>query len=220
VSFRNLTAWAALAGALTGATAALGDEVACTGPLGAGSSEAALIEAYGKDNVTTGEVDGPEGSRMLATTVFPDDPDRRFEVFWWDEESRSVLATFSVPARDTAPGGLRLGMTPAEVAALNGGPFDMSGFDWDYGGYANLGEDSPLLELPGGCYPSIRFAPTKEVPEGTNINAIEGDVQVPSTEPLLDTLDARVSELWLNYPVPEEMEGEGEGEGEEAPPTE
>jgi hypothetical protein len=110
-------------------------------------------------------------------------------------------------------------MTPREIEGLNGGPFSMSGFDWDYGGYANLGEDSPLVELPGGCYPSIRFAPTKEAPEGTNIDAVEGDVEVPSTEPLLATLDARVTELWLSYPMPEEMEGEGEGDNEETPPA-
>jgi hypothetical protein len=196
------------------ASPALSAEVVCGGPLGPDSSEAALIAAYGADNVVTGQVDGPEGSTVLATTVFPNDPQRSFQVYWWDEDKHASLASFSLPAGDTAPGGLRVGQTVAEIEALNGGPFNISGFDWDYGGFANFGEESNLLNLPGGCYPSVRFAPTKEAPAGTNIDAVEGDIQVPTTEPLLKTLDARVESVWLSYAMPEGMEQEGEGEDE------
>ena len=202
--------------AVLAATPVVADEVVCGGPLSAKSTEADLIAAFGAANVQTGEVDGPEGTTLVATTVFGNDPAKSFQVYWWDETAHAGIASFSVPAGSTAPGGLKLGMTVKEVEALNGGPFTISGFDWDYGGYANFENSTKLQELPGGCYPSVRFSTTKEAPEGTNIDPIEGDIQVPTSEPLLVTLDARVESLWLSYPSPEgDSEGEGEEGGEE-----
>jgi hypothetical protein len=146
----------------------------------------------------TGEVPGPEGSTMIATTVFPNDPARKFEVDWWDEENHARISSFSIPEKDTAPGGLKIGMSVKEVEALSGAPFTMSGFDWDYGGYADL-SGGKLEQLPGGCYPSVRFAPTKQVSADTNIDAVEGDVVVPSSEPLLEKLGVRVESISLGY---------------------
>ncbi len=203
---------AALAGAVS--LPALAEEVVCGGPLGADGTEAGLIDAYGKDNVVTGEVDGPEGTTIVATTVFPNDPERSFQVYWWDEEAHEGLASFSLPAGATAPGGLRPGMTAAEVEALNGGPFTITGFGWDYGGFANFGETGALANLPGGCYPSVRFA-TGNIPDGLNIDSIQGDgVEIPSADPLLAKVDARVESVWLGYAMPEADEEEGEGEEE------
>ena len=58
---------AALAFAAAGSALAA-EPVACAGAFASDSSEARLIETFGKANVVTGEVDGPEGSTMLATT--------------------------------------------------------------------------------------------------------------------------------------------------------
>ena len=80
--------------ALAVATPGLAEEIACEGAFGIDSSEARLIEIYGADNVVTGIVPGPEGTEMLATTVFPDDPKRSLQFVWWNEEAlvRAVAA--------------------------------------------------------------------------------------------------------------------------------
>ena len=182
------------------ATPTLADQLTCDGPFSADSNEQKLIEAFGKDNVVTGEVPGPEGSTVLATTIFPNDEARKIEVGWWYEDNLSQLAYFTVPSGDIAPQGVKTGMTVKEVEALNGAPFEMQGFWWDYGGYANftggkLGGDDT------GCMVSVRFAPANdEAPADLDVDAISGEVQVPSSEPLLEKLDVRVESVSVSYP--------------------
>lgn len=184
---------------LLAATPALAEQLACDGPFAPDSSEARLLEVFGKENVVTGEVPGPEGSTVLATTIFPNDEARRIEVGWWDEEGLTQLAYFTVPSGDTAPQGVRAGMTVKEVEALNEGPFEMQGFWWDYGGYANF-TGGKLGAAEEGCIVSVRFAPVVEAPQNLDVEAIAGEVLVPSTEPLLETLDVRVESLSVSYP--------------------
>jgi hypothetical protein len=173
-------------------------ELHCDGPFAADSSEARLIETFGKNNVVTGEVPGPEGSTVIATTVFPNDPEKKMEFGWWDEERFERLAYFTVPAGDTAPNGLRVGMTVKEVEALNGGPFTLSGFWWDYGGFASF-EGSNLGDIEGGCSVSVQFQPTADIPGDVDVEAISGDHQVDSTEPLLETVDASIDTITVGY---------------------
>ncbi len=181
------------------ATPAVADQLSCDGPFAADSSEARLVEAFGRDNVVTGDIPGPEGSTILATTVFPDDPERKMEFGWWDEENLTQLAYFTVPEKDTSPQGVRVGMTVPEVEALNGAPFDMQGFWWDYGGYANF-TGGTLGAPEEGCMVSVRFAPTGDYPQDIDVDPVAGEVTVPSTEPLLEQLDVRVESLSVSYP--------------------
>lgn len=180
------------------ATPATAVEITCDGPFAADSSEARLIETFGKDNVVTGEVAGPEGTTVIATTVFPNDPAKSMEFGWWDEEKYERLAYFTVPSADAAPGGLKTGMTVKEVEALNGAPFELSGFWWDYGGYADF-QGGKLGEVPGGCNVSAQFQPMAEVPANLDVDAVSGDQSVSSSEPLLVTLDARVQSITVGY---------------------
>jgi hypothetical protein len=205
----------ALAAALL-ALPAGAQEMACSGVLGPDSSEARLIEAYGADNVMTGDVPGAEGETVLATTVYPNDPARSFQVGWWDEDKREQVAYFTVPANGVAPGGVRQGQTVAEVEALNGQPFTLLGFYWDYGGAASF-QDGRLADLPGGCQLSLAFEPRAELPAGTDDSAVVGDIEVPSSEPLLVKLDARVQSLFLSYPDASTEDGaDGDGGAEAA----
>jgi hypothetical protein len=186
--------------ALLLATPAFADQLSCDGPFSADSSAQKLIEAFGKDNVVTGEVPGPEGSTVLATTIYGNDPTRRIEVGWWDEDNLSQLAYFTVPSADVSPQGVKTGMTVKEVEALNGGPFEMQGFWWDYGGYANF-TGGKLGAADTGCMVSVRFAPKDgEAPADLNVDAISGEVTVPSSEPLLEQLGVHVDTVSVSYP--------------------
>jgi len=185
-------------------TPALGGEIKCEGPFGADSSEARLIETFDKENVVTGEVPGPEGSTVLATTVFPNDPARTMEFGWWDEQRNEQTAYFTVPAGELTPGGLRTGMTVKEVEALNGGPFQMYGFFWDYGGTA-IFEGGKLAALDGGCEVTVRFG-TAEYPAELNVDAISGDQQISSTEPLLEKVGAQIETITIGYADPNVVE--------------
>ena len=187
------------------ATPAYAEQLHCDGPYAADSSAARLIETFGAANVVTGEVPGPEGSTVIATTVFPDDPERKMEFGWWDEENYERLAYFTVPTADTAPNGLKAGMSIDEVQELNGAPFELSGFWWDYGGYASF-TGGKLGDVEGGCTVSVQFQPRVEDLEGVDVDAVAGDRQVESTEPLLRTVDARIDSITVGYRDYAEME--------------
>lgn len=179
------------------------ETVSCSGVYGPDSSEALVIETFGAENVETGLVYGPEGMEYIATTVFKDDADRRLEFGWWDEENRTRLSYVDLSFGQAAPLGLRLGMSVAEVEAINGQPFTIGGFWWDYGGYSLF--DTGAIGAVPDCFISIRFSPMVEETGDLDLTPVAGEVQVPSSEPLLEELDVRVNVLTLSYAMPEEL---------------
>jgi hypothetical protein len=156
-------------------------------------------------NVVTGMVYGPEGSELLATTVFGDDDQKAMEFFWFDEDNLSRLSDVRLAPSQTGPGGVRIGMSVADVEKLNGEPFIVGGFWWDYGGYANIESGALSGEREGGCYLSIRFSPELEDTGDLDVTAVSGEVSVPSGEPLLEKLDTRVQSITVGYPWPEDL---------------
>jgi hypothetical protein len=180
------------------------EQVACEGVFGPDSSEALVKETFGAENVVTGTVPGPEGTEMLATTVFPDDPDRKMEFGWFDEENFTRLSYVELSPNQIAPGGVRIGQTVAEVEALNGEPFIVGGFGWDYGGYGVF-QSGALANEEGACSLSVRFTIEDELPSDAAIDGIFGEVQVPSDEPLLEDVGANVQVLTLGYPWPDDL---------------
>ena len=183
---------------------AVADELACSGPLGKDATLADIEAAYGKANVVTGEVPGPEGTTLIATTVFGDDADKSFTVYWWDEDKHEHLSGFTVPAKDSAPGGVKLGMGIADVEALNGEPFTLSGFFWDYGGSAGF-DSGKLSGLPGGCVLNLQFSPSLDpLPEALS-NAISGDRELRSDMKDVRAAKPVVAAITAGYPAPEDM---------------
>jgi len=191
------------------------EEIGCEGVFNQNATLADFEAAFGKENVVTGEVPGPEGTTMIATTVYPNDPERTMQLHWWDEANVKYFAGLTLAKGDTGPGGVKIGMPIEEVERINGEPFTLLGFFWDYGGSAGF-DAGKLSELPGGCFLNLQFSPTLEVlPPGVE-TAISGDIELRSNMPEVLAAKVAVDEVNLGYPYPEELEGEmaGEGEGE------
>jgi hypothetical protein len=186
---------------LLAAAPALADEMACAGALGPDTTLSKIEETYGKANVVTGEVDGPEGTTMVATTVFPKDPDKSFQIYWWDEEKHERIAGFDVPANSTGPLGLKIGMPIADVQALNGEAFTLSGFYWDYGGSAGF-DKGKLSNLPGGCFLNLTFNPSVDPPNDTISNAISGEQDLRSDMKEFAVVKPVVQGISLGYADP------------------
>ena len=138
---------------------------------------------------------------MLATEVFRDSPKRRLQFVWWDEEGRKDPSYIELSSKMSSPGGVRAGMSVADVEALNGEPFKLSGFGWDYGGGAWI-QSGALAKLPGGCILSLSFSAT-EYPPGHDYDSITGDIEVQSTNPLLDIVGSRLDWVAVGYPHPD-----------------
>lgn len=134
--------------------------LACSGPFAKDSSHAKLQQAFGSQFVAIQKVDGAEGETFEASVLYRSEPSRRLEVTWQDDKKRSGLSSASAkkPSTWTGPEGIRIGMTLDEVAKINGQPFKLNGFEWDYGGYV-VDLKGKLASLPGGCGLMLRFSP-------------------------------------------------------------
>lgn len=178
-------------------------DFSCTGIFGADSSEALLKQTYGAENVVTGMVPGAEGQDMLATTVFPNDPDKTMQFGWMDDNTRDRLAWATLSPSIAGPHGVRVGMTVADVVAINGQPFTIGGFWWDYGGGGIIEQGALANADDTDCYVSLSFSPAEDYPQDLNVDAVSGEVSIPTDEPLLKQLDVRVSEVSISLPAEE-----------------
>lgn len=137
--------------------------LSCAGPLSARTTEADLRRLYGAANVTRGTIYGPEGDEIPGTILFDGDPQRRAEVIWNDAERRTGFGTLRTSGRRwSTQHGLRPGSPIAEVQRMNGRPFDLSGFGWDYGGSPNFEGGRLAPPAAPGCYISYDLAPAED----------------------------------------------------------
>ncbi len=173
----------------------------CAGPFARDASEASVAGVFGAGNVRDEMIDGPEGSTLDATLVFPDDPARRLVVLWHDEAARARPAAIIIQdeSKWIGPGGISLGSTLAETEAANGEPFSILGFGWDYGGSASF-PSGALASIPGGCTLSLTFQ-TGDQPLGPEFDAIMGDQEFRTDNPLIQKATPTVSQIAVGYPM-------------------
>lgn len=164
-------------------TIVLGKRVGLIKP---GMTDADIERAYGKKNLKNMELPGPEGSTFPGAKLF-EGTERELEIVW-DPENEAKKIVFDVRIIGTAwkfENGLKAGMTIEEVEKINGRPFKIAGFSWDYGGYANFEGG----KLEGKV--SIRFNPsTEEIPD-----YLQGDKEIASTDKKLRAVKPKVEEM-------------------------
>ncbi|MBE7493689.1 MAG: hypothetical protein HS117_01940 [Verrucomicrobiaceae bacterium] len=151
-------------------TIVLGKRVGLIKP---GMTSTDIERAYGKASVKHEDIPGAEGETIPGARLFAG-TDRELEIIW-DPEQEKKKVVFDVRVIGAAwkfENGLKPGMTLAEVEKINGRPFKVAGFEWDYGGYANF-EGGKLANKVG-----IRFNPTtEEIPE-----YLIGDKEISSAD--------------------------------------
>ena len=181
-----------------------GDRLACAPPLGPKSTHAEIVAAFGKENVGFQQIYAAEGEKIGATVVYPKDPARRLELIWMDHKKRSGLASVRLSEKTAwiAPNGVRRGMTIAEVEKLNGRPFTLSGFQWDYGGYVSDWKGGTLdAAVPGGCVVQVRFTLPDDAPDGP-ASKVAGDSDFSSADKNMRAVKPFVGTLGFGYPEP------------------
>lgn len=188
--------------------------LSCQAPFHQNATEQDLVAVFGKENVEYKSVPGAEGMETNATVIYPNDPARMLTVHWWDEDQRARPAAISVQADFAAdpegmdmwktdvlwrtPEGLRIGSDIAAAEAINGKPFKLSGFGWDYGGFVISWEGGALdAEARGGCGMLVRYAPSgTDIPDGAY-----GDTELMSNSPEVTGARPRVTEFSISYPM-------------------
>ena len=174
--------------------------VACSGVFAKDLTHLKLAIKYDSRNIAFGDVDGPDGSKIKASVLFPNDPRRRLEVLWNNEASRSDTSIIAINGKSqwVAPKGLKLGLPLAAVEKLNGKPFKVGAFGAD-GQASVLGwEGGALSSLPGGCKVGMRLAADSKAPPDAR-NAVTGDKQFLSNDASLRAVKPSVAEILIGY---------------------
>jgi hypothetical protein len=173
--------------------------VNCGGVFAKESSHVKLATFFGADVVQWTQVDGPEGSKLNASVLYPRDPKRRLEVLWNSEASRSDTQLIVINGQSswTGPKGLKLGLPLAAIEKLNKKPFSLHGFSGEDGGLVTSWESGALSTLPGGCKVSLRFTPNPKAPPADP--SVASDKPVLSSASALKPLSLKVTEIILGY---------------------
>ncbi|MEJ2131510.1 MAG: hypothetical protein P8Y95_07805 [Gammaproteobacteria bacterium] len=172
------------------------------GPITASTSEAVLAEIFGPSNVSTLPLDIGEEMYETGTIVFEADPSRRIEILWRDQHLRRHPRRISVKGSQSRwhlSRGIGLGTTLEELEALNGGPFVLAGWGWDYGGtiYDWRGGLLAPIEVTKKVWIRLAAGGWQELSDEER-SSIRGDVEYLSSLPILATLDPRVEAVSIS----------------------
>jgi hypothetical protein len=170
----------------------------CGAPFTREATPATLAAVFGRENVIPETIAGPEGAQLNVTAIYPTDPARRIEVVFRNEEERTDLSAVMVSAPGSqwiGPGGVKIGDGIEAVEWANGMPFEVMGFQWDYGGFVADWKGGRLAEA-NGCVPTVRLSPgTDSLP----LEIIGDGVQPASTLPAMRAAQPKVSVFGISW---------------------
>ena len=169
------------------------------GPINPSTSEVDLRALFGDAAISNADVDLGEGFVTPGTVVYQNDPERRIEIIWRDSQriSPKEVRLTGKASKWATDDGVSLGTTLKEVEILNGYPFRLAGFDFDYGGTVVDCGKGRLTYL--GCRTfsrkwTVRFA-SDQRPPSPEYRQVIGDHVFSSGHPAMQAVNPTVYQL-------------------------
>jgi hypothetical protein len=170
------------------------------GPVTATSSEADLTKHYGSDAVNPIRVELGEGETTPGTALFPGDSSRRIEIVWRDTVSRSRpsrLILRGSRSQWTVGPGIALGTSLKDLERINGRPFTLAGFGWDYAGVVTEWGGGTLDSALAGV--KLYLDPGPEQYQSAPYSQVLGDRDYSSSLPPMQQLNPRVAQIFVDF---------------------
>ena len=166
--------------------------------ISAGTTRSELAARFGAGNVIDTTIYLAEGETRPGSIVFPGDSSRRLEIAWGDSATRSRPATIHLNGTASVwklSHNVTLGQSLSELEVMNGRPFSITGFGWDYGGTITDWKGGRLSDLRTGT-PRVflRLSPRDPAPP-----EVSGDRELSSDHPVLKRLDPIVDKVVLSF---------------------
>jgi hypothetical protein len=198
---RLLTLGALVAGALHAQdwTVVPGERV---GPITRRTVRSDLVRWFPADAIEDDQIELDEGMLQTATLVYKRDPSQTLAISWTGAGTpKQIFLCWGLrrgTCRWQAANGIRFGTRLSELETLNGGPFTIAGFGYNYGGNVLSWDGGKLArsdcngrlvltldgERAGGRY---TVAMTNE-----ELRSIRGDRPIPSSTAAFRKLNPRV----------------------------
>ncbi len=174
--------------------------VACNGVFAKDSNHLKLATAMNSKDITFTDVDSGTGSKVQATVLFPKDPKRRLEVWWSNPAARSDIYLIVIGGQSawTGPGGMKLGLSVAQLEKLNHKPFKLKGFDKDRIATVSDWDGGALAALPGGCKSGLSLRADPKA-SADAVGAATADKDYASSDAVVRAAKPTVSEILIGY---------------------
>ena len=182
------------------------------GTIRANSTEAELMAMLGKENVTIHDtIYVGEGATEPGTTLFKGTPDE-VQILWVDKKAFARPEAVIVRPATDKPGtvgkvtqwstadGLKIGTTLKDVEKLNGKPFSLYGFSWDYGGTVSNWQGGTYQAKDGKSYISLVFGYGELSAEQEKLSEkVMGDSEFSSSNPAMQQLNPTVQTMTIRF---------------------
>lgn len=175
----------------------------CGPVFGPETTPESLATTFGEANVVSADVHVGEGEYEPGAIIFGDTEDR-ISVTWKDAPNRrspSAVRIRSAGSSWETPHGLRIGLDLQSVEEINGRPFELTGFGWDYSGTVVSWEDGHLEAPPGApCRIIARLSPARTGDDPDLRQAYRqmvGSFSHSSEHPAMQLLNPTIYELLL-----------------------
>ena len=126
------------------------------------ANAASLAKQFGAEHLTTADIYIGEGSYQAGSVLFADDAKSRVEILWKNaqkQESPGIVRIRGEESHWRTIHGLSLGSDLKTLERINGVPFLLAGFAWDYSGVQTSWSGGLLEGAEGRCRIGVRLAP-------------------------------------------------------------
>ena len=176
-----------------------------SGAITASTTRRDLVDRYGAANVVDQDVALGEGETEPGTVVFPKDPQRLVEILWKDPNTKLTPESLRVSGRASlwkTVHGITLGTSLRQLESVNGRPFELFGFQWDYEGTVASWNNGVLgKELEGNGRVILRLSLEKETPvTRRELDEVQGDYKFSSGHPVMQKINPRIYQIIWEFP--------------------
>jgi len=171
------------------------------GPITRDSDEVALQRIFGNANVRQERIQIGEGETLPGTVLFPDDSTRQLMILWSDTVRRRVpsrLILRGESSRWSVPPGISLGTTLERLEQLNGRPFELAGFGWDYSGIVIDWRGGSLAAPARNAY--VYLLPPRSTYSTPAYTLVLGDKSYASNLAAMRALRPAVYQIFYDFP--------------------
>lgn len=168
------------------------DPNAGVGGITSGSSKDDLAKIFGAENVESYEVPVGEGMTVEGTRIFGGTKNE--VLIEWKQSGAPERITISMPETDwRTKDGITVGTSLDEVEKVNGCPFKLTGFEWDYPGRTVSWEEG---KLPGALQLEFDYSNTLSLEEEMQVM---GDRDLSSDHPVMKKKGLKVRTLFVRW---------------------
>ena len=170
------------------------------------TSESDLKSRYGRKNVQSTKVHLGEGEYEPGTVIYPNDPTRTIEIIWKDAQRKRFPKRIQISGEKSVwrtRHGISLGTELKELERINGKPFVLAGFNWDYGGTVVSWEGGKLerdFEKDGRVVVLRLSYQTDHDELGIDAGSVKGDRDFPSSNQVMQKINPKVYQIIVAFP--------------------